>query len=120
MAYTSVFKRLFAPRNENSRRFKKEMAQKLDKRAIKYCAQREESGEEIIVGKNGMINLRDGELILLSGDRILFRGRIGEFTASELMSLEGVILEGPNLEEGGKRCKIVAYYTDFYKRVTKK
>ena len=42
-----------------------------------------------------------------------------ELRASELMSLEGVILSGPNLEQGGAECSVVAYYTDFYKMVTK-
>ena len=96
------------------------MAKKLDKRSIKYCSERGEDGSEVIIGKNGMINLRDGELILLSSDKVVFRGRIGEFSASELMSLEGVILEGPNLEENGRFRRVVAYYTDFYRRVTKK
>ena len=65
------------------------------------------------------LTLADGELILLSSDKVVFRGRIGEFSASELMSLEGVILEGPDLEQNGKRRRVVAYYTDFYHRVTK-
>ena len=119
MFFDRIFKHYFAPKNENSARFRKEMAKKLDRRAVRYCSERLENGEEIIIGKNGMINLRDGELILLSSDKILFRGRIGEFSASELMSLEGVILDGPNLEEGGRHRRIVAYYTDFYRRVTK-
>ena len=118
--FKRIFQHYFAPKNENSTRFKKEMAKKLDRRAVKYCSERAENGEEIIIGKNGMINLRDGELILLSSDKVIFRGRIGEFSASELMSLEGVILDGPNLEENGKHRRVIAYYTDFYHRVTKK
>lgn len=119
MILSRIFKHYFSPKNENSARFRREMAKKLDRRAIKYCSERDGNGEEVIIGKSGMINLRDGELILLSSDKVVFRGRIGEFSASELMSLEGVILEGPDLEQNGKRRRVVAYYTDFYHRVTK-
>lgn len=119
-----MFKRIiehyFSPKNENSARFKKEMAKKLDKRAIKYCSERSPDAGETIIGKNGMINLRDGELILLSSEQVVFRAKIGELTASELMSLEGVILTGKDLEHGGTERTVIAYYTDFYKMVTKK
>ena len=116
---TRIFKHCTKPKNENSVRVRREMAKKLDKRAIKYVGQRDESMGETIIGKNGMINLRDGELILISSDKIVFRCKIDELRASELMSLEGVILSGPNLEQGGAECSVVAYYTDFYKMVTK-
>ena len=116
---TRIFKHYTKPKNENSVRFRREMAKKLDKRAIKYVGQRDESMGETIIGKNGMINLRDGELILISSDKIVFRCKIDELRASELMSLEGVILSGPNLEQGGAECSVVAYYTDFFKMVTK-
>ena len=67
-----------------------------------------------------MINLRNGELIVLSSENIVFRAATDELTVSELMSLEGVILTGKDLEHGGKERTIVAYYTDFYKAVTKR
>ena len=101
MLFRKLRDHYFAPKNENTRRFKKEMAKKLDKRAIKYCSERTENMGETIIGKNGMINLRDGELILLSSDQVVFRARIEELKASELMSLEGVILSGKDLEHGG-------------------
>ena len=118
-----MFRRLiehyFPARNEKSDRFRKEMAAKLDKRAIKYCTERQSDQSEAVIGKNGMINLRDGELILLSSEQIVFRCEIRELAASELMSLDGVILTGPDLEHGGAERTVIAYYTDFYKMVTK-
>lgn len=119
MIFDRVFRFYTRPKNENSKRFKKDMAKKLDKRAIKYCSERDGNQGEIIIGKNGMINLRDGELILLSSDEIVFRASIAELNASELMSLDGVILSGKDLEHEGRERTIVAYYTDFYKMVTK-
>lgn len=116
-----LIKRCTTPKNENSKRFQKEFARSLDKRTVKYCSERQEgSFGEVIIGKNGMINLRNGELILLSSDDVVFRTPICDLKASELMSLEGVILTGPDLEHGGAERTVIAYYTDFYKRVTKK
>jgi len=34
---------------------------------------------------------------------------------SELMSLEGVILSGPDYEQGGKERTVIAYYTYYRK-----
>lgn len=120
MIFDRVFKFYTKPKKEGSRRFKKEMAKKLDRRAIKYCSERSGDQGETIIGKNGMINLRDGELIVLSSDEIVFRCPTDEVSASELMSLDGVILSGRDLEHGGRQRTIVAYYTDFYKVVTKR
>ena len=119
----SILKRVFEhytrPKNENSVRFRKEMAKKLDKRAIKYVSVRDEGMGETIIGKNGMINLRDGELIVISSDKIVFRCPVEHLRASELMSLEGVILTCPDPKAPGGEYTVVAYYTDFYKMVTK-
>ena len=117
--FSKVFKHYTKPKNENSPRYRREMAKKLDKRAIKYVSVRDESMGETIIGKNGMINLRDKELILLSSEKVVFRCAVEELRASELMSLEGVILSGPDLEHGAEERTVVAYYTDFYKMVTK-
>ncbi len=119
MFLSKVIKHYTRPKNENSKRFRKEMANKLDKRSIKYCTERNEQTGETIIGKNGMINVRNGELIVLSSDDVVFRTPIELLQASELMSLEGVILSGPDLEHGGAERSVIAYYTDFYKRVTR-
>ena len=118
MILDRVFRFYTKPKNENSKRFKKEMAAKLDRRAIKYCSERINS-EETVLGRNGMINLRQGELILLSSDRVVFRCKIEELTASELMSLEGAILTGPDLEHDGLCRTVIAYYTDPYRTTSK-
>lgn len=108
------FDRIFKPKNENSKRFKREMAKSLDRRAIKYCAERV-NNEETVLGHGGMINLRDGELILLSSDKVVFRCPIDELTASELMSRDGVLLTGRDLEHGGELRTVAAFYTDPYR-----
>ncbi len=101
-------------KNENSVAFRREMAAKLDGKHIKYVGERIDNVETIL-GKDGGINLRFGELILLSSGNIVFRANIDELTASELMSGDGVILTAPDLENGGKVRSVVAYYSYYRK-----
>ena len=63
--------------------------------------------------------VRDGELIVISSDKIVFRCPVDQLRASELMSLEGVILTCPDPARPEGEYTVVAYYTDFYKMVTK-
>lgn len=55
--------------------------------------------------------MRQGQLIVLSSQKIVFRCAVEKLKISELMSLEGVILEGPDQEQGGRVRKVIAYYT---------
>ena len=102
-------KRLTKPRNENSPRFKQEMANRMNGKHIKYVTERE-NDSDIVIGHDGCIAVRNGELIVLSDGVVKFRVNVIEMTASELMSLEGVILSGPDLENGGTYRTVIAYY----------
>ena len=113
-----LFKRLTKPRNENSLRFKQEMAERMNGRHIKYVTERENDSDTVI-GHDGCLAYRNGELIVLSDGVVKFRVKVAEMTASELMSLEGVILTCPDPARPEGEYTVVAYYTDFYKMVTK-
>jgi len=102
-------KKLIKNNNENSKSFRIEMAKHLDKRHVKYVTERIDD-TDIIIGRDGGINVRDGELMVLSSLDIVFRAKVTELKASELLSLEGVILTGPDLEHGGKERTVIAYY----------
>ena len=107
-----LFKKLFRSKpNENSAAFQLEMAQKVANKHIKYVSERQE-GIDTILGKNGSISLRDGCLLIhAEGVRdILFRGEIASLKISELMSLDGAVIQGPDLEHGGEVRTLVAYY----------
>ena len=104
-----LFKRLTKPRNENSLRFKQEMAERMNGKHIKYVTEREDN-TDIVIGHDGCLALRDGELIVLSDGVVKFRVKVAEMTASELMSLEGIILSGPDIEHGGVYRTVIAYY----------
>lgn len=80
-------------------------------KVIKYTSERDpETNTDIILGKEGSMTIRAGELIVLSSSQIVFRADINTVNVSELLSGDGVILEGEDLERDGKHRKIIAYY----------
>lgn len=102
------------PKNENSVAFRREMAKKLDGKHIKYVSERI-NNEELIIGREGGLNLRNGELIVFASGVVVFRADVDELTASELMSGDGVILTAHDLEHGGEYRSVVAYYSYYRK-----
>ncbi len=101
-------------KNENSVAFRREMAAKLDGKHIQYVGERIEN-EEIIVGREGGLNIRNGEFLVFASGVVVFRAAIDELNASELMSGDGVILTAPDLENGGRMRSVVAYYSYYRK-----
>lgn len=85
---------------------------KLDKRGLKYANERDgETARETKIGDNGAINIIDGCFVLVCGGRYVFRCRLGELRAAELMNLSGITLKGYDLDEKRER-SIIAYYTE--------
>lgn len=102
------FLRKKAPK-EGTPAFRRMMAEKIAGKHIKYVTERIDL-EEIVIGKEGSLSLRGDEFIVFASSDILFRTDVNELNASELMSLDGVILTAPDYEHGGKIRTIVAYY----------
>ena len=107
-------KKLFSSKNENSKNFKREMAKRLDGRAIKYVTERDETADSVI-GREGALIIKGDELLVYSSADVVFRAKIDEMKASELLSLEGVILSGSDIEHDGIERQIIAYYTYYLK-----
>lgn len=108
----SLFKRLFKRKpDENSVAFRREMAEKVANKHIKYVSERQE-GIDVILGKDGSLSIREGCLIVSAAGQtdIIFRGYVDELKISELMSLDGAIIIGPDIEHGGIERTIIAYY----------
>ena len=89
--------------------FRREMAAKIAGKHIKYVTERIDN-EDTVIGRQGSLCIRNGEMIVFASADILFRTPVDSLTASELMSLDGVILTGPDLEHGGEVRTIIAYY----------
>ena len=107
-----LFQKLFKRKpDENSKAFRTEMANKVAGKHIKYVSERQDN-IDVILGKDGSLSIRDGCLIVTAAGQtdVLFRGEITELKISELMSLDGAIISGPDLEHGGMERTIIAYY----------
>lgn len=106
----SVFAKIFK-RNKNpaSLAYKREMAQMISNKRIKYVGEKKDGVEEVI-GKGGSISVRDDEILLFASADVLLRAKIADMEASELLSKDGVIITAPDLEHGGEVRTVVVYY----------
>ena len=105
----SFLNRLFGRKKEESLSFRRERAAELHGLAIRYVTERID-GEDLVAGRGGCLSVRNGELILLSSEKILFRANVDLLDASRLMSGDGVVLTAPNLEEDGKMRTYTAHF----------
>ncbi|MBQ8508580.1 MAG: hypothetical protein IJ493_01605 [Clostridia bacterium] len=109
-------KKLTKSKNENSKSFRIDMAKHLAGRAIKYCTERNpEDGTDTVIGHAGSLSIKDDEFIVLSSADIVFRCKITELRAWELMSNDGAMLTGPDITHGGEERTIMVYYTYYIK-----
>lgn len=106
----NFFSRFFGKnKNEDSPAFKIDMAKRISGKHIKYVTERHADVDEII-GREGAIIMKDDEIIVYASQDILFRAKILEMKAGELLSLDGVVITAPDLEHDGKERTIIAYY----------
>lgn len=87
-----------------------EMAKRLDGKHIKYVTERCD-GEDTVIGREGALIVKGDELLVFSSADVVFRCKLSDLKASELLSLEGVIINAPDIEHGGIERNIIAYYT---------
>ena len=92
----------------------REMAERLNGKHVKYVTERKDD-EDYVIGKEGALILKGDELLVFSSADVVFRCKVDELQASELLSLEGVILKGPDIEHGGEYRNVIAYYTYYIK-----
>ena len=95
--------------DENSPAFRIMMAEKVAGKHIKYVTERIDNNDNVI-GREGSLCLRGDELLVFASSDILFRAKVVDLKISELMSLDGVILTGPDIEHGGAYRTVIAYY----------
>ena len=106
MGLFSVFKKKKDP---DSKAFRWEMARNISGKHIKYVTEKRNGVDEVI-GRSGGLNIRDDELLVFASADVLFRCKIDELQAWELLSKDGVVLTGPDLEHGGVERTIIAFY----------
>ena len=109
-----MIKRLTKSKNPDSKSYRWDMARAICGQHIKYVTERQDD-VEVVIGKNGGLNIRNDEFIVYASADVIFRCRVDELQASELLSKDGVVLTGPDLEHGGETRTIIAYYVYYRK-----
>lgn len=98
----------------NSKKFRWEMARSVEDQHIKYVTEKKDNVDEVI-GRNGGLNIRNDEFIVYASAKVLFRCKVDDLQIWELLSKDGVVLTGPDIESGGKERTVVAYYVYYRK-----
>ena len=109
-----LLKRLTKSKNPDSKKFKRDMAYAVCGQHIKYVTEKKDDVDEVI-GRNGGLNISNDEFIVYASAKVVFRCRIDELQIWELLSRDGVVLTGPDLENGGVERTVIAYYV-YYRR----
>lgn len=107
--FKRIIKHYTKSKDPNSKKFRRDMAEQICGHHIKYVTERKDNVEEII-GREGGLNIRDDEFIVFASQNIIFRTKIDDLRASELLSKDGVVISGPDLEHGGVERTIIVYY----------
>ncbi len=105
-----VFKFWTKSKNPDSKRFRRDMAERICGHHIKYVTERGENDVEEVIGKNGGLNIRDDELIVFASSDIIMRCKIDDMQAWELLSNDGVVITAHDLEHGEIERTIIVHY----------
>ena len=76
---------------------------------IRYVTEKRNGVDEVI-GRNGGLNIRDDELLVFASADVIFRCKIDDMQAWELLSKAGVVITAPDLEHGGVERTIIVFY----------
>ena len=107
-----MFKLFSRKKDPNSKQYRWEMARQMANHHIRYVTEKIDGVEEVI-GKNGGLNIRDDELLVFASADVIFRCKIEQMQAWELLSKDGVVITAPDLENGGVMRTVIAYYVYF-------
>ena len=110
-----VFKKWTKSKNPDSKQYRWDMARSICGQHIKYVTERIDD-VEIVIGRNGSLNIRNDEFIVHTPtEGVVFRCNVDELIASELLSKDGVVLKGPDLEHESKDRTVIAFYVYYRK-----
>ena len=94
---------------EDKPAFKRKMAERVCNAKLRYVTEWID-GKENVICHGGMANIRDNVLIISAQDKDIFRCKINDMKASNLMSLDGTIIEANDLAHDNKYRKITVFY----------
>ena len=105
-----AFKLFRKNKNPDSLSYRREMAEKICGHHIKYVTERNSDDVDVVIGKNGGLNIRNDELIVFASSDIIMRCAIKDLQAWELLSNDGVVITALDLEHGGVERTIIVHY----------
>ena len=104
-----LFKKLFQSKNPNSKRYRRDMAERICGHRIRYVTEKID-GVETVIGKEGSLCIKDDDLLVYASADVLFHCPIDQLSAWELLSKDGVVLTGPDKEHGGTERTVMVFY----------
>ena len=107
--FQKLFKKLKMNKDPNSRTFQKEMARSVCGQHIKYVTEKKNGVDEVI-GRSGGLNIRNEEFIVYASAKVIFRCNLDDLQIWELLSKDGVVITGPDIESDGQVRTIIAFY----------
>ena len=110
---SNLFRKIKMNKDPESKAFQREMARSVCSQHIKYVTEKRNGVDEVI-GRSGGLNIRDDEFIVYASANVLFRCKVDELQIWELLSKDGVVLTGPDIESGKVRT-VVAHYVYYRK-----
>ena len=108
-----LFKKLTKSKNPDSKKYKREMAMAVAGQHIKYVTEKQDD-VDVVIGREGGFNIREGDLIVYASSKVLFRAEIDNLQIWELLSKDGVVLTGYDKESGCDRT-LIAHYVYYRK-----
>lgn len=112
--FNKAWKRLTKSKNPESPRYRRDMAERINGLHVKYVTERHGDVEDVI-GRNGGVNIKDNELIIFASSDVVFRAEIDKLSIWELLSHDGAVLTGPDLEHEGTERTVIIHYTYYRK-----
>lgn len=83
---------------------------RVDGARIKYVTERSADGTEKVIGRNGAVSVNDERALLLCEGKAVFSCAVDEVRCSELLSGDGAIFIGRDIETG-REMSVTAHFT---------
>ncbi len=112
--FEKLFHKVKMNKDPDSPAFRREMAKSVAGMHIKYVTEKKNNVDEV-VGRDGNLGIHNGEFIVHASEKTVFRCPLEELQIWELLSKDGVVLTGPDLEHGGIERTVIAYYVYYRK-----
>lgn len=110
----SIFSRLFGRDKTDSYAFRLNMARQLHGQVIKYVTERRNDNDDVI-GRGGSLCLHGEEFIVDSSGERIFSCDVRYLEAATLMSGDGVVIKGPDLQHDSQMRTITVHFVYYRK-----